>query len=649
MLVLLTALLYLNQVGLPGFVKKPLLEKLRARGIDLQFSRLRLRWYQGVVAENVRFGHADDPLSPQLTLKEVQVRLNARALARFQLQVDSLALHQGRLVWPLTETNPGPRQLSLENIQTELRLLPDDQWALDHFTAGFAGANIRLSGTITNASAVREWKLPHQEPAPPGVLPNRLRRLADTLERIHFGAPPELTLDIQGDARDLQSFAIRIRLSAPNAETPWGAVSRGRFTARLLPAASNEVSRAELNLEAADAQTRWASITNLHLGIQLVSVAGQANLVSGNLTLSAQQAHTPWGGGSNAHFTAQWVHAITNPIPLSGQARLQCEQAHTQWGSAGQFHFFGHLNTPTVTRPAPAPDPGWGWWTNLQPYLLDWECHLTDIQTTQLQARALTCSGSWQAPELVISNLQARLSTGQFQAHAGLDVATRALEVSLASDLDPHQIAPLLTEEGRHLLEQLSWEQPPQVQGELALVLPAWTNREPDWRAEVQPTLRLQGEVHLEHGGAYRQVSIASAHTHFLYSNLCWHLPDLKVTRPEGRLEAEHRANDRTKDFYWRLHSTIDPQVLSPILEAGAQRVLDLFTFAQPPVLDGEVWGRYHDPERIGFSSRVALTNLTFRGETVSGLQATLNYTNRLLQVLEPRLQRDTQHVSAAG
>src|SRR6266446_97783 len=114
-LLLVGFLVYLNQVGLPDILKKPLLEKLHARGLDLQFSRLRLRWYQGLVAENVRFGRADEPFGPLLTLAEVQVRLNHQALARFQLQVDSLMLRQGRLVWPIAETNQPARQLSAEN------------------------------------------------------------------------------------------------------------------------------------------------------------------------------------------------------------------------------------------------------------------------------------------------------------------------------------------------------------------------------------------------------------------------------------------------------------------------------------------------------------------------------------------------------
>src|SRR5215467_7754015 len=71
LLLILALCLYVNQVGLPDFFKRPLLEKLRERGLDLQFSRLRLRWYQGIVAEKVHFGPSDQELSPQLNVDEV--------------------------------------------------------------------------------------------------------------------------------------------------------------------------------------------------------------------------------------------------------------------------------------------------------------------------------------------------------------------------------------------------------------------------------------------------------------------------------------------------------------------------------------------------------------------------------------------------
>src|SRR5215470_6319056 len=69
-LAVLGVLVYVNQIGLPGLVQRPLLETLRNHGIELQYSRLRLRWYQGIVAENVRFGRPDQPRGPRLTVDE---------------------------------------------------------------------------------------------------------------------------------------------------------------------------------------------------------------------------------------------------------------------------------------------------------------------------------------------------------------------------------------------------------------------------------------------------------------------------------------------------------------------------------------------------------------------------------------------------
>src|SRR5512138_1896273 len=70
-LALLSGLIYLNRVGLPQLLKKPLLAELHSRGIDLQFSRLRLHWYDGIVADQVRFGRAAEPAGPEFTAREV--------------------------------------------------------------------------------------------------------------------------------------------------------------------------------------------------------------------------------------------------------------------------------------------------------------------------------------------------------------------------------------------------------------------------------------------------------------------------------------------------------------------------------------------------------------------------------------------------
>src|SRR2546422_182595 len=84
-------------------------------------------------------------------------KLGRAALHRFHFQVNSLLLHDCQLVLPLPSTNQPPEQFVVNNIITELRLLPNDQWKLDHFQAVCLGAKINLSGTLTNASAVRNW------------------------------------------------------------------------------------------------------------------------------------------------------------------------------------------------------------------------------------------------------------------------------------------------------------------------------------------------------------------------------------------------------------------------------------------------------------------------------------------------------------
>jgi len=685
-LVLLGGLVYLDQVGLPDFAKKLLLEKVRARGLDLQFSRLRLSWHHGLVAENVRFGRADEPLSPQMTLREVQVRPNYKALARLQFQVDSLVLRQGRLVLPVAETNEPPRQLTVENIQTELRFLPGDEWALDHFTAGFAGARLELSGTVANASAVREWKFLAAEQATPAAMTrSRLRQLADLLERIHFTAPPELRLDVRGDARDLASFGVRALVIASGADTPWGKVTRGQFSARLFPATTNGLSSAELSLEAEEARTRWASTANLYLTAKLASLEGLTNLANGNVTIRARHVDTKWGsatnlqvtlhlaavegqtnlvnadlalsagpvgsrwgGAANAQLHTQWVHSLTNPIPLAGEGELRCAQANTRWGAAREFQFNARLATP-ATRASPHADESWAWWAKLEPYVLDWDCHFKGLRSRGLETEDAACVGHWRAPDLTITNLHAGLYQQQVEVHAGLDVATRALDLRFTSDVDPHQFASFLPEAAQRLLEPASWPEPPKLEGSLSLVLPAWTNREPNWRSEVLPTLRLEGEVKLERGGAYRGVAVSAAQSHIHCSNSVWRLPDLKITRPEGRLEAVHEADPRTGDYYFRIDSTLDVRALRPLLEEKQQKVLDYFTFTQPPALEAEIRGNWHDLERIGIKGRAELTNFTFRGETASALQTSFQYTNRFLQITAPRLQRGTQQMTADG
>ena len=364
------------------------------------------------------------------------------------------------------------------------------------------------------------------------------------------------------------------------------------------------------------------------------------------MDLAAARVGTKWAGATNAHLTIQWIHSFTNAVPLSGYGRLELDRPETPWGSAQNVQLSGTLSTPTNAMASA--DASWAWWTNLVPYALAWECRLTGLQTPRLEADDLYCAGQWRAPELHATQVSARLYGGKLNAEARVSAATRELSFAASSDFDVQRISALLTEKSRHWLSQYSWKNPPALQAEGSLVLPGWTNRQPDWSLEVKPTVRLRGQFHIENG-AFRGVEATTAQGHFSYTNEVWRVPDMVVVRPEGWLSLVHESDERTRDYYFRVHSTIDVRAFRPLLETNQQRGFDLVTFTQPPVVKGEIRGRWFEHERIAGKATVALTNFAIRGEPIGSFQATLEYTNGFLLCIGPQAESGTQHASAAS
>jgi hypothetical protein len=206
-LVMICAFIWLNRIGLPDFLKTRLVEALHSRGIQLEFSRMRMRVTRGIVVENVRVGDARISDNPTFSVGEIQLQLDFRALLRRQLQIKGLVLRQGKFVWPLTPTNT----LALDNIQTDLRFQVNDTWSLDDFQADFAGAKLAFSGDVIHAPEIRNWKFfQGKKPRDYGALKEQLQKFSEAVEKIHYDSPPQLNLNIAGDGRDIRSFSVRL-------------------------------------------------------------------------------------------------------------------------------------------------------------------------------------------------------------------------------------------------------------------------------------------------------------------------------------------------------------------------------------------------------------------------------------------------------
>src|SRR5512134_1917012 len=72
--------LFLNRVGLPDWVESRVIAQFRGLGWDVSFSRLRLRWYHGIVAEDLQLQRTNTISGPHLFIRVAEFRLNAKAL-----------------------------------------------------------------------------------------------------------------------------------------------------------------------------------------------------------------------------------------------------------------------------------------------------------------------------------------------------------------------------------------------------------------------------------------------------------------------------------------------------------------------------------------------------------------------------------------
>jgi hypothetical protein len=339
------------------------------------------------------------------------------------------------------------------------------------------------------------------------------------------------------------------------------------------------------------------------------------------------------------HGDARDIHSFA--FRLTGNA----PSVQTPWGGARNFQLIASLTAP-AGMPA-NDDSALGWWTNVSPYQLTWTTRLTQLRSKALSADSIDCEGFWRAPELATTHLSARLGGGQLAAGAQLNVATREFVFNGASCFDVHAIDALLTEKTRERLADFSWAQPPSFQAGGSLILPAWTNRRPDWRAEVQPTVRLNGELAVTNGMA-DGITVDSVRTHFSYSNLVWQLPDLAIVKARSRLELSGSEDDATKDYHWHIHGALDPEVARPLLTASnAVRGLEIVKCAEPLALELDVSGRLYDYESIAARGRVAVTNFAVRGEAFGDVTSTLNYTNRVLELIYPLMHTGPQMMTA--
>ncbi len=688
LLALVLGVFYLHQVGVPGTFRAMVLSALRDRGLDVQCRRLRLHWYHGLVADDVRLVPARQVGAPQVEFDEVVLNLQWRALWRRQIRVQTLDLRDGRVELPLAAANEPPESLALEGISARLRFDPGGAWNLEGLSLRTFGTTVSGFGVISNATALTKWraKPAADQRAAQGVEQlwrARLRRLKRQAEGLRFTSPPELALFFIGDARDPATFRVELQGKTAGAFTPWGRLNRLQFQAKVSPDPTGTApERADLEIRLGAAQTPWGRLrggqfhavihhqfTNtLPASIDWDLQAAEFDSPAVNLRrphaegksvrrednpgaclttfrVSADRLATPYGTCTNATFDGRAVQVLTNPVPRELVGRLVVAGL-----SARDVQVAGAAVDLRLNPVAPPPEASaaeLGFWARLAALQADFALSATNVQAPQVTLDTARLGGHWRFPDLAVTNLHAALCGGTLDVdRVALNAATREVTTELAVDFDIQRLDRALPPAALEWFSQFSYQASPHASATARVRLPPWLGTDADAGRHLLETLVLRARID-GRDAVYQVLPADQAGVTLTISNQVLRLRDLSLVRPEGRADLRYDLDLKSRDFRWSFVCKVDPQAAAPVIDPALPEIIRLFTFTTPPVVTGEVWGNWAPPKRVEFALQLAATNFAFRGEHFDTLTAGLQMTNQVLSATEVEVRTGAEEVHA--
>lgn len=595
-LLVLGAFLWVNRVGLPDFLKTPLVAALRERGVELEFSRMRLSLVRGLVADDVRAGEAGGPAGASFAARLVELELDFPELWNRRLALNGLVLRDGVFNLPFSPTNA----LVLTNLQAGLRFGTNDTWSLDELGAEFAGARITINGQMTHVRRALEWKLfTGGSGGDRGEAAASLQEFSDALRQIHFEGTPQLRLNIAGDGRDIHSIALRLDAGADGVKTPWFAAKKFQAAVNLtaptnIPGTNDASWGFWTNVQ--PFRLAWsAQLAELHSEkINLGDVNCSGLWAAPELTISNVSARLGGGGAKAAlalNVPARQLefHADAGFDP-GAVAKLLPENARTNlarvvWSKAPQLKLDGSLRVPPWTNRAAAYDPA----LQFDGLLSATNLTVAGFKLDRVRGFFGRQKSLWEVADLAVAQ-------GRTELHlAGqLDESRREYQVRTRGSLDGASLRPFSTNVMARGLAQLTAAQP------LKFTLDAAGN------LSHQDSLSVTGQVAL------------------------------------GRTDLRWRGrwHEAAGDLHLLTEGAFDMNSLRAFLPTNSAHGFGLLTFQEPLKLALDVTGNLRQLETLSITGQVALADFAVRDQRMEHLSAALVYSNWTAEFYRPQASR---------
>ena len=230
-LVVVGVAVYLNQAGLPSFVKRSLQARLAERGVQLDFDWLRMEWNGAWRVAQLRVGQTDAAGNLGVSVGSGVVHPDYGSLLAGRATVQGFSLGGFRLDAKLSDSGTNLPPIRVSWPDGELRLARSGTLTATNLTGEVMGVSVDVSLSVANVMAPLLDRKSRATPLSAEGLAAKLKPfkvgltgLAKRREVVRFRVQPSLQLWLDGDAIRPGEVKGRAALTAIGATMPEGSL-----------------------------------------------------------------------------------------------------------------------------------------------------------------------------------------------------------------------------------------------------------------------------------------------------------------------------------------------------------------------------------------------------------------------------------------
>lgn len=682
-LLLSLAIVYVHEIGFPGWIRQPVLEQLRENSLAAEFGRLRWRFHRGLVAEDLHFRHLEESGGEELRVEEAQLELDWTQVGWGRgPTIRGLILREGALRIPLTPARQTPvTWLEVTNLQARLQFLSAESWELEDLQGRCLGAAFQAAGSLTNASKLRSVR---PGPSTSYAWKQDLLGVLQYRDQLTIRGAPTLKLAFHFDLRHPELATADVRVEGNGFSAPWG--QAGPFRADLTlnqPPGTNGMMLIAIEGGITNLATRWAGAPMVRFDLDTAQSLTQASTGPIRWSLTASNPGSALvssrglmvRGLTSAKDDGSWMTHVTaeaeSPVTSRGRARSVLVDGTMPHGgtNAGGIHGRGSIdgrltvsgfesskgtfNEMFLTFAADPGanalfpwEPGFQWedWSMLAAFRGE------NVVVHSLAIRSFEGGVRWQDGVVSLSHIRFPIYGEEIGINGDFRFSTREVHASVSGRVQVPDLPDAWTAFARPWLDEILWEPAHPLsfrvstEGILPPRRPQWTVD--DWMHELAPRFSLESEVQLTNI-TVRGLAVRSLDVPVRWNQSRWEFSNVHMETGEGPMTMSGRADREA--YQISVQSEMNPlPALSAWLPA-ASNALQRFKLPEPPRLNATLQGQWADRQSLQLSGHLETGVASYREEQADALTTDFTYGHGRLHAGPVWARQGTNTVKAEG